>query len=60
MASKRHIRRKSCGDKVRHRSEAAAMAESRRLYKKHGGFIQAYKCKHCGSWHCGHWRTGTK
>jgi hypothetical protein len=60
MASKRRLRRKACGTKVKYKKIAAAIAASRAIYKKSGEYVQAYKCKYCPAFHVGHWRGGTK
>ncbi|MFV0678969.1 hypothetical protein [Ottowia sp.] len=61
MSSKRRIRRNQCGRKARHPSEAGAkvaIAKLRRAYGGAIGYLNAYKCPHCGAWHVGHARGG--
>lgn len=54
MASKRHLRRRSCEGKVRHASAAAAQLAAGKLRKTHdGGAWAAYRCQFCGAWHVG-------
>lgn len=56
MASKRRLRRKRCERKVRHETQAIAIAEAMRLRRRHGlsERISAYGCQYCGGWHVGH------
>ena len=49
MASKRHIRRRSCESKVVHQSEQDAIVHARRL----GSFCVPYHCSFCNKWHVG-------
>ena len=57
MASKRRLRRKQCGNKVRHATEEAAMKHYAALrYGKGEGGIKVYHCPHCHGYHVGHWR----
>lgn len=55
MSSKRAIRRRTCGQKVRHRGVAAAYAHIRALDRAgNGGGLQVYHCPFCRGWHIGH------
>lgn len=58
MASKRHMRRKSCERKVRHKTVHGALVAIRRTddKPKHGNsnLMRPYACKFCGGWHNGH------
>lgn len=56
MASKRHIRRKVCGGKVRHTSSNAAYAAINALRRncRVNGRMNAYRCRFCKGWHIGH------
>lgn len=58
MASKRRLRRleirKACGDKIKFPNEVTAQAAAHSHQAKHGKWMNAYLCKHCGSWHIGH------
>jgi hypothetical protein len=52
LSSKRHIRRKACGSKVRHATHAAAVKHIRSL--KTLTPMNAYKCEFCHGFHVGH------
>lgn len=57
MSSKRRIRRNQCGNKARHPDEAGARVAIYKLVQAYGGaigFMQPYRCPHCGAWHIGH------
>jgi hypothetical protein len=56
VSSKRAIRRRSCGRKQRHGSEAEARAHIGGLHGRKGyqGLLNAYRCRFCGGWHVGH------
>lgn len=57
MASKRRIRRKQCGRKMRfdsHDLAAAAMFKLIVSGKKNGGWLHVYKCRFCHGYHFGH------
>jgi len=54
MASKRHLRRKSCEGKVRHESQEDARVAIKRDFWNAHERVGAYKCKFCGGWHVGH------
>jgi len=56
VASKRRIRRRSCGNKRRHVDETAARKEIHRLATSVGpiGFMVPYRCGFCSGWHIGH------
>jgi hypothetical protein len=57
MASKRKIRRKSCGNKRRYPTDAAARYAVAMMIthdKTRGGVLRAYKCSFCKSFHIGH------
>lgn len=56
MASKRRIRRKSCGDKVRYTKETAIPA-ARVLSAKKREAYHPYKCDFGNHWHVAHTRT---
>jgi cytochrome c5 len=53
MASKRHIRRKACGNKVRYDKKSAKQA-AYFAKRRTGDFIVAYHCQYCGGYHIGH------
>jgi hypothetical protein len=54
LASKRHLRRRSCEDKVRFESLASASAALRRAYRReYRAPMTTYRCKFCGGWHYG-------
>lgn len=56
MSSKRAIRRRVCGRKIRHNSESAARNHIAHLHRRKGwqGHLNAYRCGFCGGWHIGH------
>lgn len=56
MASKRRIRRKECGSKIRYATVELANAFIHSLFRlgKKQGWLSAYKCKHCNGYHVGH------
>lgn len=64
MSSKRRIRRSQCGRKVRHPDEATARRAIHKLRLAYGdaplGYMNAYRCPHCGGWHIGHAHPGAK
>ena len=58
MASKRQLRRKQCGDKVRHAKLEFALIAARKagvgkVFAANDTF-SAYACPHCGGFHIGH------
>ena len=54
MASKRHIRRRSCGGKVKHATKTGALIALHKTKKYALGRMHAYKCSFCSGWHVGH------
>jgi hypothetical protein len=56
VSSKRAIRRRACGRKIRHASLEAARAHIGELHGRKGyqGLLNAYHCSFCGGWHVGH------
>ncbi|MDA8428928.1 MAG: hypothetical protein M0T70_06695 [Geobacteraceae bacterium] len=57
MASKRNIRRRQCGRKMRFESHDLAMNAMYsviRAGKKRGGFLHVYRCRFCSGYHFGH------
>ncbi len=55
MGSKRCVRARSCGDKIRHKTEADALTQIASL--RAGGELgplKAYHCRFCKFWHVGH------
>ncbi len=55
MSSKRRIRRRSCGRKVRHADEVTAWRHIRALIRHKGERgLQGYRCPFCNGWHVGH------
>lgn len=62
MASKRRLRRKACGNKVkfseRHHAEAA-MRSCLRAGKTRGGKVRVYHCRHCQQFHWGHYSVSS-
>ena len=55
MASKRHVRRKACGHKVRHASAGDALKHLRALRAEGGRNLETYRCRFCRQWHVGHY-----
>lgn len=58
MASKRHIRRRSCEAKVRHEDFERALAHAKRQRAVYGEVVRPYRCQHCGGWHVGRQARG--
>ncbi len=57
MASKRHVRRKSCGDKVGHLTVQAGFVAIAKLNRRGPqGLMAVYRCRYCGMYHIGHVR----
>lgn len=54
MASKRNVRRKTCGTKVTYQSEGAARREADRLRHRDGVPVEPYVCPFCHKLHVGH------
>ena len=52
MASKRQLKRKECGDKVRYETQTLAVASN----KRQGMETHTYKCRFGNHWHIGHQR----
>ncbi len=57
MASKRQIRRKECGNKIKYETHEAA-----NKVRKHVDYYKTnvYKCKWCGGFHIGHTPYGVR
>lgn len=55
MSSKRAIRRRTCGHKIRHTTVEAARVHIGQLHHAKGYCpMNAYRCSFCGGWHVGH------
>jgi len=56
MSSKRRLRRNQCGHKKKYDTEAKARHAIYVLSRTAGpiGFMNAYKCSFCSSYHIGH------
>lgn len=54
MSSKRRMRRKGCAGKVKHATQAAAVAHAISLLRKDGESLGTYRCRFCKKWHVGH------
>lgn len=56
MASKRALRRKTCGRKIRYASQPAALAALIALKRKRPeiGYLAPYRCPFCHGFHFGH------
>lgn len=55
MASKRRLRRNTCGNKVKFPTKKDALDRALLVKRKTGTtrFVDAYKCKFCGAYHWG-------
>lgn len=54
MASKRRLRRKQCGDKVKFATSKEAENAAKFRSKDSKAWIASYKCQFCGFYHIGH------
>lgn len=56
MASKRRLRRKTCGNKARYPSQEAALNAIKALFRARGfqGYLAPYRCPFCNAFHYGH------
>jgi hypothetical protein len=54
MASKRHVRRRECGDKKGFSTLDEAMEARRKAQRQGRNWITHYRCKWCGKYHIGH------
>jgi hypothetical protein len=54
MASRRRLRRRSCGEKASYASEDEAREAVRQLGRKGGTWLRQYRCRFCRRWHLGH------
>lgn len=56
MASKRRLRRKKCGSKLRYKTENDAIKAIIHIYKNrpHSGKVVPYFCSFCKYYHIGH------
>ncbi len=55
MASKRHVRRKSCENKVGHlTAQAGAVARAKLNQRHYSGRMAVYRCRYCHKYHVGH------
>jgi hypothetical protein len=58
MASKRHVRRKSCVGKVGHLTARAGFVAIAKLNQRGPqGLMAVYRCRYCGMYHIGHVRN---
>lgn len=55
MASKRRLRRNTCGNKVKFPTKKDALDRALLVKRKTGTtrYVDAYKCKFCGAYHWG-------
>jgi hypothetical protein len=53
MASKRRIRKQSCGNKIKYDTQQLALNHMFSLIRKDGVKMSAYRCKFCKHWHIG-------
>ena len=60
MASKRHLRKKSCEWKRSYATKDAAIGASIGLRKRTGSVTGAYRCPFCGRYHHGHTASRTR
>lgn len=57
MGSKRHLRQRACGDKIRYESQDKAAEQANHDRRKFHTFVVAYKCPFSGQtphYHVGH------
>lgn len=54
MSSKRGVRRRVCGKKVKYATEANAKRAAHILSRKTGEWFRPYICWNCRQWHVGH------
>lgn len=54
MSSKRRVRRKECGDKIKYSSMEEARFTAVKLSDRYKDKLSFYKCRWCGQWHIGH------
>ena len=55
MSSKRKIRRKECGEKIKHLTLGSALIHLQVLKARYNDSgMRAYGCRVCGGWHIGH------
>jgi hypothetical protein len=56
MASKRRLRKKSCGNKIKYESEEQAIRAIIGIYRNRefSGKVVPYICQFCRKWHIGH------
>jgi hypothetical protein len=61
MASKRRLRRKACGKKIRYTTVKDAENAKFRVYRQsYSGPMDVYHCSFCGGYHFGHSKHGRK
>lgn len=58
MSSKRRVRRKQCGKKLRHTQKSHAYAELRSRSPRVQKELVVYSCKWCNGYHVGHRKNG--
>jgi hypothetical protein len=56
MASKRHLRRKTCESKTKYDDKESARQGARWSWKKFKTYLVPYRCDFCGGYHLGHKR----
>jgi hypothetical protein len=55
MSSKRHVKRKVCGRKIKHETRESAYAARRKLLvNRPNETMDVYYCQYCNKWHVGH------
>lgn len=54
MASKRHLRRRSCAQRHAYATQQAARDGAKIMTKTYKKLLMAYKCNFCDKWHIGH------
>lgn len=54
MASKRRVRRQTCGDKKSYDDQAKAAFVAYIMNQQQPDKVQAYRCKFCHQFHVGH------
>lgn len=55
MASKRNVRKRKCGHKQRHATQAQAIAHAQHVMNsgKSDKWLTPYRCRFCGYYHIG-------
>ena len=60
MSSKRLLRKRQCGDKVKYSDQTEAVAAIISFRRRNSIYLKSYKCSFCGTWHIGHTKRSLK